>query len=76
MLHERTDEVLSFFNEGTEIGCFGDADELVHRVRYYLEHESERETMRWAAHQRCVREYSVDRMAERIVRRFVEDTCP
>jgi spore maturation protein CgeB len=74
MLHERTDEVLSFFTEGTEIACFGDEVELVEKIRYYLAHDQEREKMRRAAHERCIAEYSVDGLAEGIIRRYEEDT--
>jgi hypothetical protein len=74
MLHERTDEVLTFFKEDTEIACFADEVELVDKVRYYLTHEAERERMRRAAHERCVAEYSVDGLAAHIIRRFEEDT--
>jgi spore maturation protein CgeB len=74
MLHERTDEVLNFFEEGAEIACFSDEVELVDKVRYYLTHESEREKMRRAAHERCVCHYSVDGLAAFIIRRYQEDT--
>jgi spore maturation protein CgeB len=74
MLHERTDEVLSFFEEGSEIACFSDELELVDKVRYYLLHDSEREKMRRAAHQRCVYQYNVDGLASHILRRYHEDT--
>jgi hypothetical protein len=75
MLHERTDEVLSFFSESTEIACFGDEEELADKIRYYLSHESEREKMRYAAHERCIAEYSVDVLAAHIGRRYEEDTA-
>jgi hypothetical protein len=74
MLHERTDEVLSFFTEGTEIACFGDEAEMIDKIRYYLVHDHEREKMRHAAHERCVAEYSVDGLAEAIIRRYEKDT--
>ena len=41
-LSERTDEVLSFFDEGKEIECFGNIDELKEKVNYYLVHEVQR----------------------------------
>lgn len=36
MLHERTPEVLQYFEEGKEIACFNSAEELVSQVRHYL----------------------------------------
>ena len=41
-LSERTDEVLSFFEEGREIECFETVDELKDKARYYLTHEDQR----------------------------------
>lgn len=75
MLHERTDEVLTFFEEGGEIACFGDEGEMVEKIRYYLSHDAEREKMRSAAYERCIAEYSVDRLAAHIIRRYEEDTA-
>lgn len=67
MLHERTDELLQFFEEGKEIACFEDANELADKVKYYIEHPEERERIRLAGHRRCITEYSVDRRAQRIL---------
>lgn len=67
MLHERTDELAQFFTEGKEVGCFGTPQELGEKVRFYLEHETEREAIRQAGHQRCIRENSMDARAARIL---------
>lgn len=45
MLHERTEEANGFFEEGRECEMFGDTDELVAKIRYYLDHESERKSI-------------------------------
>src|SRR6478609_8824538 len=42
MLHERTSELAEYFEEGKEIECFGDADEMIHKVRHYLTKSEER----------------------------------
>jgi spore maturation protein CgeB len=42
-LSERTDEVLSFFEEGEEIECFSSVDELMEKAAYYIEHETLRQ---------------------------------
>jgi spore maturation protein CgeB len=54
MLAERTPGQTAFFGEGREIGCFEGPDELAEKVRYFLEHEDEREAIREAGHRRCV----------------------
>ena len=42
-LSERTDEVLGFFEEGSEIECFDLVEELRDKARYYLQHEAQRQ---------------------------------
>ena len=72
MLHERTHELLQFYDEGKEVACFGSAEELVEKTRYYLDNEEEREAIRLAGHRRCVAENSLDGRATRIVQWFRE----
>jgi spore maturation protein CgeB len=67
MLHERTEELSKFFEEAKEVVCFGSPHELAEKVRFYLEHESDRERIRCAGHQRCVSENAMDARAGRIL---------
>ena len=55
MLAERTAEHQEFFREGEEVGFFSSPQELVDKVRYYLDHASERERMAAAAHRKVTR---------------------
>lgn len=71
MLHERNDEVRSFFDEGKEIECFGSVEELVDKTRYYLEHESERVAIAEAGRLRCLREHAYSQRARVIVDEFI-----
>jgi glycosyltransferase involved in cell wall biosynthesis len=52
MLAERTEEHQEFFREGEEVGYFNSPAELVEKVRYYLEHDGERQRMAEAAYRR------------------------
>jgi len=70
MLHERTDEVRSFFQENEEMACFGSPAELVDKVRYYLECPAEREQIRLAGHRRARADHSLEKRAERIINRY------
>jgi spore maturation protein CgeB len=67
MLHERTDELSQFFEEGKEIACFGSASELADKVHYYLHHPEERERIRLAGYRRSTKENSIDVRAQRIL---------
>ncbi len=54
MLHERTEEVASFFVEGRECGMFAGAEEMAAKVGYFLDHPQEREAIAEAGHLRCL----------------------
>lgn len=65
MLHERTDELLDSFAEGTDIVCFSTADELVSQIKHYMFNDEEREGIRLRGHHASVSKYSIDfRVAE------------
>jgi spore maturation protein CgeB len=53
-LCERTPELQTLFREGIEVACFGSLDEMKEKVDYYLRHDSEREAIAKAAHERLM----------------------
>ena len=60
MLHERSTELGTLFEEGTEVACFGTPDELAERIGHYLAHDDERAAIARAGYERCVSAYSYD----------------
>lgn len=55
---EYMEELEEFFEIGKEIVCYTDREDLADKIKYYLAHDSERETIRWAGHQRCLRDHT------------------
>jgi spore maturation protein CgeB len=55
---EYLEELEEFFEIGKEIVCYTGPDDLADKIRYYLSHDDERETIRRAGHERCLRDHS------------------
>lgn len=72
MLAERTDEHMALFEEGKEAEYFSTTDELIQKIRYYLNNPEQRKQIAAAGRERCLRDgYSNQ---ERI-RKIIEDVC-
>jgi spore maturation protein CgeB len=54
MLNERTEEHLTLFAEGRDAAYFESPEELVDKVRHYLDNDSERERIRKAGYTRTI----------------------
>jgi len=57
-LVEYMEELEEFFEVGKEIVCYRDHEDLLNKIRYYLAHDRERETIRRDGHERCLRDHS------------------
>ena len=67
MLHERNNESVLYYEEDKEAGFFDGPEELVTKVKYFLEHEAVREAIRVAGHQRAMAHHSLDARARVII---------
>lgn len=65
LLAENYDNIKEYFTPGLEIETFCDEREMIDKIRYYLEHPLEREAIARRGQERCLRDYSMDRRAER-----------
>lgn len=55
---EYMEELEEFFEIGKEIVCYTDPQDLTEKIKYYLRNDSERETIRRAGHERCLRDHT------------------
>ncbi|MEJ7810329.1 MAG: glycosyltransferase [Gemmatimonadaceae bacterium] len=69
MLHERTDEVLALFEEGRDIACYRDADEMIARIDHYLAADDERRAIALAGHDTVTAAHSWDHRVREILSR-------
>lgn len=60
-LVEYMQELEQFFEVGKEVVCYRDPDDLVDKVRYYLERPAEREAIRAAGRARALRDHTWQR---------------
>jgi spore maturation protein CgeB len=55
---EEMDELRDFFEIGKEIVCYSSAEDLADKIKYYLAHDNEREAIRKAGRERCLRDHT------------------
>ena len=62
------DEYLnSFFDEGKEIIGYKNVDDLIDKIRYYLDHDDERLQIATAAYRRVMRDYRIKHVLQKAV---------
>jgi spore maturation protein CgeB len=49
-----------YFEIGKEVAVYRSEKELIEKIRYYLQHDDERETIRQAGHERTLREHTYE----------------
>jgi spore maturation protein CgeB len=70
MLHERNEESVLYYRENEEAGFFDGPDELVAKVKYFLENEGIREKIKLAGYQRAIAEHSLDARARTVIKQL------
>ena len=69
-LVEYMKELEEFFEIGKEIVCYHDKDDLADKIRYFLEHEKEREKIRQSGLRRAVNDHSWHKRFEMMFRQM------
>jgi spore maturation protein CgeB len=70
LLTEYVDNIEEYFVPDKQITVFKSPDELTDKVRYYLEHDSEREAIRRAGYDRALRDHTFERRFSDIFRKI------
>lgn len=73
VLHERTDELLQYFNEDEHLACFADADEMIAKIDHYLPRPELRREIADRGRELVWREHSWDRRIRVITEHFARD---
>ena len=55
---EYMEELEEFFDIGKEIVCYFDPEDLVDKIKYYLEHDNQREEIGRAGYERCLQDHT------------------
>ena len=55
---EYMEELEEFFKIGAEVVCYTSPEDLADKIKYYLHHEAEREAIRKAGYERCLRDHT------------------
>ena len=74
LLTEYFDNLSQWFKPGVEIETFASESELLDKIRHYLAHPEQRQTIARRGYERCLRDYSMSVMAQkfdRIVRKHL-----
>lgn len=73
MLHERSDEVMNLYKEGTEAEFFGTFQEMREKINYYLAHSEERKKIANAGYKRAIgHSFSYAARAEEVLKVYHE----
>lgn len=67
MMHERTPEIGIYFKEDKEIVCFSNEEELIEKISYYLNNESDRIKIANEGYLRSLKEHSLDARANLVM---------
>ena len=61
-------EIPEYFEVGKELDIYASEEELIEKIRYYLEHEEERQTIARNGYQKAKEQYSLELRVKQILR--------
>ncbi len=73
---EQMEELEEFYRIGEEIVCYSDPADMVDKIRYYLNHDGERERIRRAGYERCLRDHTWQKRLAASLQEMEAGECP
>jgi spore maturation protein CgeB len=68
LLTTHADNLAEYYLPGREVVTFDSPSDLIEKARYYIAHETQREAIRIAGHQRTLRDHTIEKRFARIFR--------
>ena len=72
-LVEYAREYLEYFKEGKEVVMFKNKKDLLKKIKYYLEHEEERENIAEAAYKKVIKNHDIEKELQEILKKINKD---
>lgn len=72
LLTEDADNLEDYYKDGEEIVIYQNIDDLVKKIRYYLEHNDEREKIALAGYKRTLQEHTYERRFQEIFKKIIK----
>jgi len=66
LLTDATDDLENYYQDGKEIVIYRDLKDLIKKIKYYLEHDKERENIAKAGYERTLREHTYEKRFQEI----------
>ena len=61
LLTSNADNLTDYYKDGKEIVIYKDIDDMINKIKYYLEHNEEREAIAQAGYERTLREHTYEK---------------
>lgn len=71
MLHERTTDFCELYSEGIDADCFDSVEELVEKIKFYLQNENKRDELRKSGYAKTIKYHTMINRAEFIINKLI-----
>jgi len=72
LLTSNADNLTDYYEDGKEIVIYKDINDMIDKIKYYLEHNEERESIAQAGYERTIREHTYEKRFNNIFKRIYD----